>query len=755
MKAEEGTEHLLVPSHGGLLVRCDPLEFLSRIPSGVVQALYLEPPLLGRPQGRREGDQHVADYRTLMEGLLKHARRVLSSTGNLFVRFPVRHDHIDMTAALGQLFGDQKPHLVTFPGQRRPGLSRPGPRSDRETMFLVQVSSEAVYNPKMLPVDLPGAIHQDARGAFRWETLERAAFSSSGAAQEFHGTTPPPGRTWKFSLEKMEGLLAEGRIGKMSLGRWALKRYADEVAPVEASLDWEGIPIHTPHSERVSAKGTQGSRQEPLALMERIVEVGSHEGDLVVVISANEYGSGAVACRRLGRRWLTTVETPEGLDVIRERLLAEGATFGADFGLLEPSNVLGLDEYPVDGTPLLLAADQMVQAARELAALRQSVVGTFESEFEKALAGHLLALGVVPVREFRVPGTQYRLDFFLPEPPFGIIEIKSADHGGAAGGVEQLRAFQAALGTEARLYLVLLGEKQSRGAGAADSHRGVTVVASPTDDAGEVAKAIAADFLSHRVRATEEDVSPTFAAGLAADTDELSGTLSTLSLNLDALFLAEGRTVLEHEIRHLRDEIGHGHLTAAALRVGRSLEFIIYAACRSWGVPVREPILVGLAKLEGGFNEFASALLAYAAIEAEDSARGPARRKAIDLAKALQGTMLDVVADVDGIATVDSTAAKPARNPQALVNDIGKTHARLEEVRSAVKEIKVPLAQLLKLRNAAAHSSTDGEAREVGRGELLEMMGFLNSVLMSLSRCGTAIVQAQQAIGEPKVEMPK
>ena len=117
--------------------------------------------------------------------------------------------------------------------------------------------------------------------------------------------------------------------------------------------------------------------------------------------------------------------------------------------------------------------------------------------------------------------------------------------------------------------------------------------------------------------------------------------------------------------------------------------------------------------------------------------------------------MLDVVADVEACATIDPKGEKPPRNAQALVKDIRKTYGRLEEVRSALKEVEEPLGQILKLRNSAAHSSTDGKAREVGGNELQIMLGFLNSILMNLSRCGTAIIQEKQIRGESTTETPR
>ena len=358
------SQHPLLPSRGGLLVD-RATRIVSRIPGGSVQTIYLDPPLLSGPQDAHGTDQLVADYRMMMAELLKHARRALSSSGNLFVRFPARHDHIDMASVLGQVFRDQKPYVITFPGPRHPGLLRSGPPSDRETLFLVQASSEAVYNPTMLAVDLAGANQHDIKGAFRWDALDRPSFSASCPVHEFHGTTLRPGRSWRFSQAKMEDLLAQGRIARTSSGRWALKRYADEVPPVAAPLDWDDIPDHAPLPERVPGEHRPGAAQEPLALMERLIETGSREGDLVVLPS-NEFGSGAVACHRLRRRWLGTFQTAGGLDTVRGRTVAEGAAPGVDFGTTEAAEVLGLDEYEVDGTPLLLSADRWFRQPRNL-----------------------------------------------------------------------------------------------------------------------------------------------------------------------------------------------------------------------------------------------------------------------------------------------------------------------------------------------------------------------------------------------------
>lgn len=47
-------------------------------------------------------------------------------------------------------------------------------------------------------------------------------------AFEWHGTQPPAGRHWRYSLEKLEKMLAEGRMEFLKNGRPVGRRYLDE-----------------------------------------------------------------------------------------------------------------------------------------------------------------------------------------------------------------------------------------------------------------------------------------------------------------------------------------------------------------------------------------------------------------------------------------------------------------------------------------------------------------------------------------------
>lgn len=82
---------------------------------------------------------------------------------------------------------------------------------------------------------------------------------------------------------------------------------------------WE-IPV-TPQRERRHGKHPS---QKPLALLERIVEIASAPGDLLLDPFGGA-GTLAIAAQRLGRRWILIESVPEYADLARRRLAAEGA----------------------------------------------------------------------------------------------------------------------------------------------------------------------------------------------------------------------------------------------------------------------------------------------------------------------------------------------------------------------------------------------------------------------------------------------
>jgi adenine specific DNA methylase Mod len=94
-------------------------------------------------------------------------------------------------------------------------------------------------------------------------------------------------RYWRYSKEKMNELIASGMVVQPSPGSVPRRKlYLDEGRGVPVQSLWDDIPaLHSQSGERLGYP-----TQKPLALLERIVESSTDEGDIVVSIPRQSRG---------------------------------------------------------------------------------------------------------------------------------------------------------------------------------------------------------------------------------------------------------------------------------------------------------------------------------------------------------------------------------------------------------------------------------------------------------------------------------
>jgi adenine-specific DNA-methyltransferase len=134
---------------------------------------------------------------------------------------------------------------------------------------------------------------------------------------EFLGVT----RAWRYSKERMQELYEKGRVIQTKPGTVPMyKRYLDES---------KGVPLQTMWSDISMIRGWSGEKldyptQKPEALLERIIQASSNEGDLVADFFCGSGTTMAVA-ERLNRRWIGCNLDKVGIQVSRNRLVNQGA----------------------------------------------------------------------------------------------------------------------------------------------------------------------------------------------------------------------------------------------------------------------------------------------------------------------------------------------------------------------------------------------------------------------------------------------
>jgi len=81
---------------------------------------------------------------------------------------------------------------------------------------------------------------------------------------------------WRYSREKMNALIAEGRIMKTAGNTVLFKRYLDEMPGIPLQNMWDDIPpVNSQAKERVGYP-----TPKPVALLECIITMAINEGDV-------------------------------------------------------------------------------------------------------------------------------------------------------------------------------------------------------------------------------------------------------------------------------------------------------------------------------------------------------------------------------------------------------------------------------------------------------------------------------------------
>ena len=150
----------------------------------------------------------------------------------------------------------------------------------------------------------------------RWQSVSLTApgGASKGNAQyEFLGVT----RYWQYSKENMEKLLSENRIYQSGPGKVPRRKfYLDEAKGVPLQDIWTDIaPV-----QGVSKEYLKYPTQKPIALMNRIIELTTNEGDIVADFFA---GSGTTlhSAEILNRKWVGSDIGRFSINTTRKRMI--------------------------------------------------------------------------------------------------------------------------------------------------------------------------------------------------------------------------------------------------------------------------------------------------------------------------------------------------------------------------------------------------------------------------------------------------
>jgi adenine specific DNA methylase Mod len=245
-------------------------------------------------------------YLHMMYERLALMSSLLSERGTIYVHCDRRASSY-LRLILDEIFGASR-FMSEIVWKRTIGATSIADRYRTQTdSLLVYTKSDAyVFNEQFSKGELT---EEEIEKKFPFVDPERGRFLTDNLANpdvrpnliyEYKGYKPPA-KGWAISLEKMKQWDAEGRLHfpKDKSHRIRRKRFLSE---------WQGAPVQNlwddiPPLQSQAGERTGFATQKPEALLERIVEASSNEGDLVADLFCGSGTTGAVA-ERLGRRWI-------------------------------------------------------------------------------------------------------------------------------------------------------------------------------------------------------------------------------------------------------------------------------------------------------------------------------------------------------------------------------------------------------------------------------------------------------------------
>ena len=267
------------------------------------------------------GHNDVTAYLNMMAVRLIELRRVLKPTGSIYLHCDPSASHY-LKVVLDSIFGPAnfRNEIVWKRTTAHSSAKRYAPihdvllyysKSDQVTWNGPRTDYEQEYLDKYYRFN-------DGDGRLYWRDNLCAAGPRKGrSGLPWRGIDPTAkGMHWKFTIDRLDELDSEGRIYWPKGGTMPqYKRYRDELKGKASPDIWDDINrINPVGNERLGYP-----TQKPLALLERIVNASSNEGDVLLDPFCG-CGTAVHAAQKLGRRWIGIDITYLAINLIERRM---------------------------------------------------------------------------------------------------------------------------------------------------------------------------------------------------------------------------------------------------------------------------------------------------------------------------------------------------------------------------------------------------------------------------------------------------
>ena len=307
---------------GNMLIHGDNLLALKALEqdyAGQVKCIYIDPPYnTGNAFEQYDDGIEHSIWLGLIKERLIILRNLLANDGSIWISID-DDEQAYLKVLMDEVFGRQNfVNNVIWEKKFSPSNDAKW-LSDSHDFVMVYAKNKNTWRPNLLPrsEDMNSRYKNhdnDPRGAW---TSGDCSVKTYSASADYPITTPsgrivnpPAGYCWRFSKEKFAELIADNRIwfGKDGDGVPRVKRFLSDVKDgITAMTIWKFTEVG--HNQDAKKEVKQFNSEsvfatpKPERLIERILTLGSNEGD-IVLDSFLGSGTTAAVAQKIGRRYI-------------------------------------------------------------------------------------------------------------------------------------------------------------------------------------------------------------------------------------------------------------------------------------------------------------------------------------------------------------------------------------------------------------------------------------------------------------------
>jgi hypothetical protein len=201
-------------------------------------------------------------------------------------------------------------------------------------------------------------------------------------------------------------------------------------------------------------------------------------------------------------------------------------------------------------------------------------------------------------------------------------------------------------------------------------------------------------------------------------------------ISLSAYIKREEYKMIVNEVSELNSEIISKHYTSAALRIGRTLEYVIYTLAMAWDVKINRVSSAIAKDLEQSNTQLTKLIIDYFYSTEEEKIR----KKEVLTKKCqeVSGKITAVGFKIDNLDEPKET--NQPINLQTILRDIKQKFSHIENARHILDSIigGLPMQVLLEMRNTAAHAKIREDQSEINEENISDMTDYLKSIIFDL-----------------------